>query len=237
MIFQPTYKQFGEKAILIEWQSKISEEILQDILRFKQTVLSVKKVEDIIVGYNSLTLKFSKNILNFSSEVEQLQGLHKNPIEKSIIENFIWEIPVCYDVEFGIDLQELSEAKKIAAQQIIELHTQPLYTIHFIGFLPGFLYLGGLNEQLHTPRKSNPRLRVEAGSVAIGGSQTGVYPHQSAGGWNIIGQTPVNFFDVDKTIPCFAKSGDKIKFVSISKKEFEELKSSDYQPKKEVFNA
>lgn len=240
-IQQPIYKQFGEKSIVIEWQSVINEKVLQDILRFKQIIIETKKVEDIIVGYNSLTLKFSKHFSDFAIEVKQLQELYNNPKKIKAIENYIWEIPVCYDIEFGVDLKELSEVKKLPIEQIIELHKGSLYTVFFIGFLPGFLYLGGLDEVLHTPRKSNPRLRVAKGSVAIGGKQTGVYPQESAGGWNIIGRTPIMFFEVEKEMPCFAKSGDKIQFVAISKEEYyliaQKISEHNYQIKKTKINA
>lgn len=242
-IQQPTYKTFGEKAILIEWRAIINEETLQEILRFKNVILSIKsdEIEDTIIGYNSLTLKFSKPIFNFSKEVDQLNELYKKAGEINESVRFIWQIPVCYDVEFGIDLECLSEEKRLSVKQIIKLHTKPTYTIFFIGFLPGFLYLGGLEKTLHTPRKSNPRLRVAKGSVAIGGEQTGVYPQESSGGWNIIGRTPVSFFDVEKRIPCFSKSGDKIQFVPVLKDEFRQIEQqileNTYQLKRIKMNA
>ena len=132
----------------------------------------------------------------------------------------LWKVPVCYDVELGIDLEEISHTLKLSIQEIIDLHSQAIYTVYFIGFLPGFLYLGGLDNRLEIKRKSNPRLHVDKGSVAIGGSQTGVYPQDSAGGWNIIGKTPLSFFNLDHNNPCFAKPGDKIQFVPISLEEF-----------------
>lgn len=231
-IEQPTYKQFGEKAILIEWKPVINEAILQDILQFKETILTEENIEDIIVGYNSLTLKFEKDIIDFSLKTESLKQLYNRPVKNIKEQKTTWEIPVCYDIDFGIDLQELSEKKKLTVSQIIDIHTKPLYTVYFIGFLPGFLYLGGLDTILHTPRKATPRLHVDKGSVAIGGSQTGIYPQESAGGWHIIGQTPVRFFNTDNSSPCFAKSGDQLKFISISKAKFKDLKAINYQPKK-----
>lgn len=234
-----TYKRFGEKAILIEWEAKINEQILENILQFKEAIAicQQKKMSDIIVGYNSLTLVYSDFIPIFFDEVETLKNLYQNLKEYTQSDRYIWEIPVCYDTEFGIDLVELSEKKGISIQKIIELHTKPLYTVYFIGFLPGFLYLGGLETELHTPRKASPRLQVNIGSVAIGGEQTGVYPQDSAGGWNIIGKTYVSFFNPTKENPCFAKPGDKIKFVAISLQNFERLEQKKYQPKKLLYNA
>lgn len=228
MLNSLTFKPFGAKAILIEWTSKIDEVILQDMIAFKEGILNnnAHDISDIIMGYHSLTLKYTKQITDFSKEVESLQKCYLE-INNKVLDhteiNYIWEIPVCYDVAFGIDLPTISMKKNISINQIVQLHTQPIYTVYFIGFLPGFLYLGGLNIQLHTARKSNPRLVVEKGTVGIGDSQTGIYPSKSAGGWNLIGKTPVPFFNVAKESPCFAKSGDGIQFVAVSLEEYTEI--------------
>ena len=132
---------------------------------------------------------------------------------------------MCYDDVFGIDLDELSEEFNLSKSEIIELHSRSNYTVFFVGFLPGFLYLGGLDERLHFPRKKTPRLKVLKGAVAVGGKQTGIYPNESPGGWNIIGNSPINFFDVNKEVPCFAQSGDKISFYRVSKEEYDDIKA------------
>lgn len=229
MDFKPTYKPFGKQAILIEWKPIIDEEILNTILLFKEKISREKSnlFSDVIIGYNSLTLKYKVEFADFSEEVEALKAIYKSDFKLSKIESSIWEIPVCYDLEFGVDLKEIAVKTKIAIPEIIQLHSEKLYTVFFIGFLPGFLYLGGLNPRLFFDRKSSPRLKVAKGAVAIGGKQTGIYPSESAGGWNIIGKTPINFFNIKNENPCFAKAGDKIKFIPISVEEF-------YQLEKEV---
>ena len=126
-------------------------------------------------------------------------------------------------MEFGIDLEALSNSINLSVEEIIELHSKPFYIIYFIGFLPGFLYLGGLDSKLQTPRKANPRLKVPKGSVAIGGNQTGIYPSESPGGWNIIGKSPINFFNLKNDTPCFAKPGDKLQFYPISKDKYSDI--------------
>lgn len=225
MDYKITYKPFGKQAVLIEWNSIINEEILKDILRFKEKITSIKKgiFTDLIVGYNSLTIKYKEEFIDFYIEVEELKSVYKTYGITIKEENFIWVIPVCYDVQFGIDLEEISKKSNLSIEEIIKLHSEVLYTIFFIGFLPGFLYLGGLDSNLFFDRKSNPRLKVIKGSVAIGGKQTGIYPSESAGGWNIIGKTPIPFFDIKNENPCFAKSGDKIKFKPISLAEFYQI--------------
>lgn len=212
-----TYKAFGEKAILIEWEATISEEILQDIVRYKHHILEEKQpqISDCVVGYHSLTIIYNNKIEKLDVEIEQLKKLYHTTTEGIQRKNKLWKIPVCYDTCFGIDLEAIAKKNNLSVEKIIYLHTTSIYTVYFIGFLPGFLYLGGLDPQLHSPRKATPRLVVEKGAVAIGGSQTGIYPQQSAGGWNIIGNSPISFFDVDKSSPSFAESGDRIQFVSI----------------------
>lgn len=222
-----TYKRFGEKAILIEWEHRIDEAILNDILVFTKKITLNKKsaLVDIIQGYNSLTICYKNEIVNFEKEVTFFKSMFTSTLKETKQAYFQWEIPVCYDLEFGVDLEEISIQKNISVDEIIKRHAAAVYKIYFIGFLPGFLYLGGLNESLFVDRKSNPRLNVAKGAIGIGGKQTGVYPNSSAGGWNIIGKTPINFFDIQQQNPCFAKPGDSIKFKSISLDEFYELEN------------
>ena len=224
---QLIYKPFGERAILIQWKAVINAEILKDILVFKAKVEQAKltHIVDIIQGYHSLTILYNSYDFNLAKEVALLKSLYTSNYNIDDQKFYQWEIPVCYDVEFGIDLEEIVQLKKIDINSIIKLHTTAVYTVYFIGFLPGFLYLGGLHQQLFMDRKANPRLKVLKGSVGIGGKQTGVYPNDSAGGWNIIGKTPVIFFDVNKSNPCFAKPGDTIKFKAISKEKYYQLES------------
>jgi inhibitor of KinA len=237
-----TYKPFGDSAILIAWEAEICTSISNDILNFQQKIAAFENsyIVDTIVGYTSLTIVYKLNITDYLNEVAILK---KIKISKDIIlkkSSFTWEIPVCYDLEFGIDLQEISKTRDLEISEIVKLHSQNSYRVYFIGFLPGFLYLGGLNKQLFFDRKSNPRLKVPQGAVAIGGEQTGVYPSESAGGWNIIGKTPINFFNINEEHPCFAKAGDFIQFVAIDKAQFfqmeKEVKEGRYQLLKTLRN-
>ncbi|SEC22496.1 inhibitor of KinA [Tenacibaculum sp. MAR_2009_124] len=220
-----TYKRFGEKAILIEWERRVDESILVDIINFKNKIIDSESFElnDLVLGYHSLTLIFNNELNDYESLRENLEKVRKTRVVSEKRQKVLWKIPVCYESKFGIDLEEMSTGKNISMDQLIKLHTDRAYTIYFIGFLPGFLYLGGLEETLHTNRKANPRLKVEKGSVAIGGSQTGVYPMDSPGGWNIIGRTPVPFFDLNKENPCFAKSGDRLQFYPITELQYIEI--------------
>jgi inhibitor of KinA len=221
----PIYKPLGKRAILIEWPEKIDENILNEIILFQKRVESLKadKLQDTIIGYNSLTLVYCKAYKDYDTEINEISSLNTHRTLEPKQNNRLWRIPVCYDEEFGIDLLEMSKKLDLSVGEIVKLHSENIYTVYFIGFLPGFLYLGGLHDKLVMPRRDNPRLRVSKGSVGIGGSQTGVYPIDSAGGWNIIGRTPVSFFNIKQEKPCFAKAGDNIQFIPISKSDYFEL--------------
>jgi len=223
--YQLTYKQFGERAILIEWPAKIQEATLYDIIRYKAAILDhlSEAIEDCIVGYNSLVVKYHSFLKEYKNSKRVLEAIYNTAHERTRPATYQWELPVCYDKQFGIDLKEMSTALKLSVNEIIELHTSTSYTVYFIGFLPGFLYLGGLDERLHLVRKKTPRLQVAQGAVAIGGHQTGVYPMQSAGGWHVMGNTPVPLFDAAKARPCFAKAGDQIKFEAVSLAEYHQI--------------
>lgn len=223
--FQLTYKQFGERSVLIDWPSKIDIKTLEDIILFKEKLEKsiVKDIIDIKSSYHSMLISYNTTIDNVYDEILKLKAIYliKNEVNKSAFRQ--WRIPVCYEGSFALDLEEISLKTKMSKTDIIRLHSEVIYTVFFIGFLPGFLYLGGLNKELNFPRKQTPRLQIEKGAVGIGGNQTGVYPCQSPGGWNIIGNSPINFFDISKTIPCFTKLGDEIKFYPITLKKHKDI--------------
>ena len=178
MTFQLKYKAFGDVAILIEWPAKIDEAIIQDIVAFEKKIAKTPDILDTIIAYNSLTIRY-RVLEDFDRTVSDLKRLYLTAQTKVLKDQKVWQIPVCYDVKFGLDLEEMSVEKNIPIDAIIKLHSTPQYLIYFLGFQPGFLYLGGLDVQIHMPRRATPRLRVEKGAVGIGGEQTGAvsYTH------------------------------------------------------------
>ncbi|QDO94888.1 5-oxoprolinase subunit PxpB [Formosa sediminum] len=224
MAFKLSYKAYGAHAILIEWPKQISESILDDLLKFKATLETseLRNIQDIRSAYQTLLIVYNTPII-FKKETEYLKHLYTSVNSHQTITTNIWSIPVCYNDMFGLDLQVISDSKSISKTEIIKRHSEPTYTVYGIGFLPGFLYLGGLDPILEMPRQSTPRPRIEKGSVAIGGQQTGIYPSDSPGGWNILGKTPLSFFNPTLEKPCFAQPGDRIQFYSISLQEFETI--------------
>lgn len=227
MAFKLTYKSYGERSVLIEWPKAIDSVILKDIINLKQNLekSNIKSLIEIKSSYNSLLLVYDVFVKSLEKEIKIIDKIYRSKNTAIKKENFLWKIPVCYDDEFGIDLEFISKEKNISKAAIVKYHFQEIYTVYFIGFLPGFLYLGGLNKKIFFPRKSTPRLQIKKGAVAIGGAQTGVYPSASPGGWNIIGNSPVNFFNINAKVPCFAKPGDCIQFYPISLKEYHDIKT------------
>ena len=131
------------------------------------------------------------------------------------------KIPVCYAPTFGWDLAEIAAQTGLLLSEIIEIYTSVKYKVYMIGFLPGFAYMGEVDERIAVPRKREPRLKIEPGCVGIAGRQTGIYPLASPGGWQIVGRTPLKLFDKNKSEAVLLKAGDEIQFFSISEDEFE----------------
>lgn len=221
---------FGSHVVLVEFDTEIKPESLHQLLKIKAVLAKKyhhKKVE-VTNTYASLCIHFLKeNKIDLNAEKEHIKNIILS-IDLSEISSAISSklhvLPVCYADEFAPDLDFLAKELKLSKQQIIDLHTKPKYTIYFHGFLPGFLYLGGLPETLHFPRKKTPRLQIPKGSVGIGGKQTGVYPSESPGGWQLIGNCPLDLFDVHQTPPTPFQAGDQIQFEAISKEAHQEIK-------------
>lgn len=130
------------------------------------------------------------------------------------------EVPVCYDNEFALDLDEVARHAALAPEEIVRRHSEANYRVSCVGFTPGFPYLSGLPLELATPRRASPRKEIPAGAVAIGGTQTGIYPRKSPGGWNVIGRTPLRLFDIGRNPPALFRAGDRVRFRKISRQEF-----------------
>lgn len=215
-------RPFGVHAILVEWPNEVQEAILDDILRFtsylETNCLNVKKWE-IVPAYNSVTLILREEPIDFVKLTKRLREWYKACETSQSRQKYLWRLPVCYDLEFGIDLEEVAEKLKITTAEVIQKHTEHIYTVFGIGFLPGFMYLGGLPQNLEVPRKATPRLKVPKGSVGLAGKQTGIYPQESPGGWNIIGNCSVPMFNPNREEPCFVSVGDKVQFYQIEQAE------------------
>ncbi|UII75685.1 5-oxoprolinase subunit PxpB [Flagellimonas sp. HMM57] len=236
-------KPFGQRAVLVEWPNKVDESILQDILDFTSSFRNLGMPDwEISVAYNSLTMVNNEEQIDFKSIRKIIEECYADKTtHKAQRKKHLWKIPVCYDENFGIDIQEVSKRLNLSIGDLIELHTSYEYVVFGIGFLPGFMYLGGLPKILEIPRRNQPRLDVVKGSVGLAAKQTGIYPQDSPGGWNIIGRCPIPVFNPKAENPCFVNVGDKIMFHEISRAEYDlhkiEGEVGIYAPEKIIIDA
>ncbi len=173
----------------------------------------------ILTGFNSAAIKMES-----ASSIKKLKS-NNDLIENNIFieQEKIIRIPVCYDERLGIDLENIVAKNNISVDEIIQKHTEEIYLVYCLGFLPGFAYMGKVHESIQIARHASPRKEVMAGSVGIAGMQTGIYPMNSPGGWQIIGRTPIKIFDHNPAILGKLKAGNRIQFYPISFSEFEKL--------------
>lgn len=225
----PEIKQFGPNLTEISWPTEMVGDLLFKRIQVEKAIQKEfsNSILESRAGYQSISIVWKQK-----PDMEQL-SMFLNQIQKNSIQlDFdLWQIPVCYDPALGKDLKVFSETKSIHIQDIIDLHSGSSYQLNFYGFLPGFMYLSGLNPLLSHPRKSVPDRSIDAGSVAIGGNQTGIYPQNSPGGWHVIGKTPTPFFNPYFDPPVWAKPGDQIRFTPITMAEYERMSVHPEFPK------
>jgi inhibitor of KinA len=220
----------SEAALLIQFGNEINLALHEQVMSAKQFIEAnpFEGFTETVPAYNSLAvfynpLKIEKKAQTIAATVEKeirkILAAEKSTFKQPNNQTPII-IPVCYNEAFGIDLEELSSTLHLNIEEIIQLHYSKTYKVFMTGFTPGFPYMGIVDEKLISSRKAQPRVKVEAGSVAVAGAQTGIYPLATPGGWNIIGRTPLKIFDKERTNPFLLKAGDEVKFVAITKEEF-----------------
>lgn len=222
----------GDSGISIEFGNEISPEINS---RVKNLSDSLKKkpingITEVIPSFRALLVCYDPLTIRYNSLIKKLKVRLKNSTEELQNSRKIFVIPVCYGGELGDDLKDVCSHTGLSEAEVVKLHSSNDYLVYMLGFLPGFAYLGGMDARLNTPRLDNPRTIIPAGSVGIGGSQTGIYPLASPGGWRLIGRTPLKPYDPDRKPPILFSSGDYIRFQPIDTDEFrtiEEMISQD----------
>jgi KipI family sensor histidine kinase inhibitor len=218
----------GDSSILIEFGREISPEINKRISALTQLMKEqhIEGVVDMIPAFCSLLINYDPRVISYDELKERLEHLLKIETKAGEERRRIFEIPVCYGGEYGPDLDNIARHAGLTPEEVVQIHSSRDYLIYMLGFLPGFCYLGGLDERIHTPRLANPRIKINAGSVGIGGSQTGIYPLDSPGGWQLMGMTPVKTYDPARETPILVEAGDYIRFVPVDEEEFKRIKES-----------
>ncbi len=232
---QPSYHIYplGETAVTIAFDAVIDEAVNHYVtaLQHHLNSLELKWVKDIIPAYHTLGVVYDQYAFKHrqSSVFNLVNALLEEAIETCNWQlhttNKIIEIPVCYHPSLGIDIEELAVTKNLSIDEVIAIHASKTYHVFAIGFLPGFAYMGSVDERIAMPRKAQPRTNINKGAVGIAGEQTGIYPLNSPGGWNIIGQTPLAMFDAFNETPSLLKQGDSVRFKQVSLHEFYVLAS------------
>ena len=217
----PEYRIMGDRAILVELGDGISP-LVNKKVREVFLCLNDSQVEGVVEtvpGYRSLLIVYDPLKITLSALKERLNKLYTTIDRSEIPKPRTLEIPVVYGGECGPDLNWVAEYHKLSLEEVVRFHTGTTYQVYMIGFTPGFAYMGQLPEAIATPRRETPRTAVPRGSVGIAQSQTGVYPVESPGGWQIIGRTPLRLFDPEKWPPTPLEMGDLVKFLSIKEEE------------------
>ena len=225
----PACRLAGDTGLIVEFGEGIDPDINKKVRTMAAAVKNRQPdgIIEIIPTYRSLLFIYDPVQIqprHLMALIEELESTIDTVGEKNVP---LIEIPVCYGGEFGPDMDNVKASSNLDTDEVIRLHSQPEYPIYMVGFTPGFPFLGGLDERLFTPRLTTPRLVVPAGSVGIANNQTGMYPIDSPGGWQIIGRTPLTLFAPKRQKPFLYKAGDKIKFIPISQDQFEQIKQGE----------
>lgn len=228
---QPTISSLGDSAFVIDYEPVIDEAVNRKVLAVSNAIkeANIVGIKDIVPAYSSITVHYNVvTVLKkhsggsaFATIKKQLEAILFQPTKglKEVTRHF--RIPVCYAAKYALDSGEIAAHLNLSFEKIIQLHTSKTYRVYMVGFLPGFAYMGEVDEQIAVPRKQAPRLNIEEGCVGIAGKQTGIYPLASPGGWQIIGKTPIKLFDKYNDRPVLFQAGDEVEFYSITADEFD----------------
>jgi inhibitor of KinA len=215
----------GDAALVIEFDDRIDPIISAKSAAFADALgaAHVSGVRDIVPTYRSVAVYFDPLRTDRQFLTHTLERLTRQPPAATRPNRDVIQVPVCYGGEFGPDLVRVAERGAVGEAEAIALHSAVTYRVMMIGFMPGFAYMGIVDGRIAAPRLDTPRLRVPRGSVGIAREQTGIYPGDTPGGWQLIGRTPVRPFDLARADPCLFQAGDDVQFVPITRTEFERL--------------
>lgn len=216
----------GESSLIIELGNEISPIINYNLKKITDYLDSLKHpaIKDLLPTYRSVIVYYDPLLISFEELKDMVEKNCKiDDTNVDSMKKFIVEIPVLYGGEYGPDIENIATHNNLSIEKVIKIHTSGEYLVYMLGFTPGFPYLGGMDKRIATPRLKTPRTKIPGGSVGIAGEQTGVYPIESPGGWQLLGRTPLNFFDPNNEKPFLINAGEYIKFVQISEEEYHKI--------------
>jgi inhibitor of KinA len=220
-----TIESLGDLAIRVCFGEEINESIHKQIHQFTSLleVSNIYGVVEWVPAYNAVAIYYHPEKISCNQLTEAVKKIYYKSTDVKPSQSIVYEIPVYYGGKTGEDLPFIAQHCQLSEEEVIALHANKEYLIYMMGFVPGFPYLGGLSQRLAVPRLEHPRPRVAAGSVGIGGNQTGIYPSEVPSGWRIIGRTPIKLFDIQNPSPCLLSAGNYIKFLPIEWKEYQRI--------------
>ncbi len=212
----------GDSAMLVRFGSEISELINKKVHELTSMLEEARLdgIIEMVPSYTDLLILYDPQLISFKKLYDNIHILINKPSNSIKLKSKLIKIPVCYDEEFGIDLKEVASHTSLAVSEIINIHSSAKYLVYMLGFTPGFPYLGGMDDRIACPRKKIPRQDIAAGSIGIADKQTGIYPIESPGGWQIIGKTPLKLFDLSENPSFLCNAGDYLQFYPIDKAEY-----------------
>ena len=222
----------SEDTFMIYYDAIIDPDNYRKVAQTKRYIEQQQhaNIIELIPSYRGLMVQYDWKRSNAKQLISELNLTEENIMSISdSLQSKTVHIPVCYGGEFGPDIETVMEVNQQTEHDVINIHTAQSYLIYMIGFMPGFPFLGGLDERLATPRRSEPRLSIPAGSVGIANNQTGIYPSASPGGWQIIGRTPIKIFDAQRTPMMYYAAGDKIQFYEITSETFTQIQQQQQE--------
>ena len=220
---------FGDQGIICDFGDEVRKEInlkvisLFNIINAKIKNAEIVGIKNCIPSYNKLIINFDLDQTTFEKLSDFLKSIKEHDSDDVLQNQKTWKIPVCYDEVFGIDQERVSKYTGLAVSEILDMHEKTNFYIYMIGFMPGFPYMGDLDDKLYTPRLETPRVEILDGSIIIAEKFCAIYPYKNPGGWNILGRTPIKLFDQDSTNPCLLSPGDNVQFYKINLEEFTKL--------------
>jgi KipI family sensor histidine kinase inhibitor len=224
---KPIFRAMGDRSLLVELGDNISSTVNQGVqeLFTALDMQPLRGIVELVPAYRSLLVICDPLILSLTELEQLIIEIYDNFDKSQLPEPRTFGIPVVYGNQYGPDLAEVAEYHRLAPEEVVGFHTRPVYRVFMIGFTPGYPYLGELPDQIATPRRNTPRTRVPMGSVGIAQKQSGIYPVDSPGGWQIIGWTPIRLFDPGRKVPSLLVMGDRVQFYAITAEEAEKWRS------------
>ncbi len=216
----------ADTVLVVEFGDRVDRTLSEQVLQLRDRIHDAAPdgLIETVPTFRSLSVHYDPNLTSGAQLTETIRNLQQAPTEVRNQKRRLWQVPACFDSDLALDLAAVADHAGLSIDDVIRRYTQTRFHVYMIGFFPGFPYMGDLPEELQLPRRTDPRIRVPAGSIAIAMGLTGIYPTDSPGGWHVIGEAPIRLFDPNWPEPALIKPGDAIHFEAIERNAFETIR-------------